>query len=64
MRAKYEVKIHIDVTAFLEADSGDEAVSALSSEVENRIKGYGSSALVNSMEIDSVDLQESEATAL
>jgi hypothetical protein len=64
MRSKYEVTISIDITAFLEADTEDEAVATLSSEIENLIKGNGQQKMPSIIEIGEVDLQDSEATAL
>ena len=60
MRAKHEVKLNMDITAYVIANADDDAVDLLSSTVESILKNV----LSPGIEIDSVDLQSSEATEI
>ncbi len=61
MLSKHEVKLNIDVTAFVIQDSEDSATKYLANEVEAQIMELSHST---SIEVDSVYLQAYEATEI
>ncbi|KKN65196.1 hypothetical protein LCGC14_0483720 [marine sediment metagenome] len=65
MIKRHEVKLNLNITAFVLADSEDEAVVFFSKELERSIMGV-SHDMSYGIEIDdqSFDLQQSEATEL